>query len=97
MIENTAQTVGMKPVVKVTQQPEPLEEERRQMARIKRVIRRKTSGGVHSLGVEMRAGKLLLRGHCTSFYCKQIAQQAAMSFQPGQSIINEIEVDARPR
>jgi osmotically-inducible protein OsmY len=97
MIENTSQTVGTKPVVQVVRQPEQSEEERRQLARIKRVIRRKTGGGVQQLAVEMRVGTLLLRGRCTSFYCKQVAQQAAMSFLPGQSIINEIEVDSRPR
>jgi osmotically-inducible protein OsmY len=65
--------------------------------RIKRVIRRHTSGGIRELSVELQTGSVRLRGQCNSFYCKQMAQQAAMSFLPGETIVNEIEVAAVPR
>jgi hypothetical protein len=45
----------------------------RHLLKIKRAIRRMTSGGVHELAVEQQSDTVFLRGHCTSFYCKQIA------------------------
>jgi hypothetical protein len=72
-------------------------EERRRITRIKRVIRRHTSGGIRELAVELGAGSVHLRGQCNSFYCKQMAQQAAMNFLPGETIVNEIEVAGLPR
>ena len=62
------------------------------MARIKRAIRRNTSGGVQELAVEMQGDSLLLRGRCLSFYCKQVAQETAMSEFSGRPLINQIEV-----
>jgi osmotically-inducible protein OsmY len=80
--------------------PPPKEEsieQRRRIMRIKRVIRRHTSGGIRELAVELETGSVRLRGQCNSFYCKQMAQQAAMNFLPGETIVNEIEVAALPR
>jgi len=80
--------------------PPPSEESterRRHITRIKRVIRRSTSGGIRALTVELETGAVRLRGQCNSFYCKQMAQQAAMSFLPGETIVNEIEVAGLPR
>ena len=72
-------------------------EQRRRITRIKRVIRRQTSGGIRELAVDLEVGSVRLRGRCGSFYCKQMAQQAAMNFLPGETIVNEIEVAALPR
>ena len=72
------------------------DEHRRRVARIKRSIRRETSGGVHQLKVEVSEGTLRLRGRCSSFYCKQKAQHAAMDHLISETLVNEIEV-ALPR
>jgi len=72
-------------------------QQRRRITRIKRVIRRQTSGGIRELTVDLEDGSVRLRGRCSSFYCKQMAQQAAMTFLPGETIVNEIEVAALPR
>ncbi|MCC7084784.1 MAG: hypothetical protein IT427_07225 [Pirellulales bacterium] len=70
------------------------EQQLRSLARIKRAIRRKTNGGVQELSVQLRGATFVLGGQCSSFYCKQVAQEAAMSFlkESGEAIKNEIEV-----
>ena len=93
MTENT-RTVEARPVAI----DPPNEEQARLLARIKRAIRRKTSSGVQKLTVEMQADVVLLRGRCASFYCKQLAQQTAMSYLgDGAALQNEIEVISLPR
>ena len=73
------------------------DEERRRLVRIKRAIRRKTGGGILQLTVEVEGESLVLRGRSTSFYYKQIAQEACMKQLDGQLLVNEIQVDVRPR
>jgi hypothetical protein len=97
MRQDTSQAAPAKPVVELAINSPLLEEQRRRLVRIKRAIRRKTSGGIRELKMELRGDELLLRGSCSTFYCKQIAQTAAMSYLSGETLINEIEVDARPR
>lgn len=93
MTENTTQMTGAAPTA-----GGPSDEQKRLLARIKRAVRRKTGGGVLDLDVEMNAETIRLRGRCTSFYCKQGAQQAAMSFlADGAQLQNEIEVIPLPR
>jgi hypothetical protein len=60
--------------------------------RIKRTVRRETNGGVQDLNVRIDPAGIFLQGRCCSFYCKQLAQTAAMRLGGGASIINEIEV-----
>jgi hypothetical protein len=62
-------------------------------ARIKRSVRGRTCGGVRDLVVEIRADGILLNGHCDTFYCKQLAQHAAMRLAGRETVINHIEVD----
>jgi osmotically-inducible protein OsmY len=62
--------------------------------RIKRTVRRETNGGVQDLNVRIDPAGIFLQGRCCSFYCKQLAQTAAMRLGGGASIINEIEVAA---
>jgi len=95
MAENMSSARGIQEVVEVVLSPNERDAQRRRLARIKRAIRRQTAGGVHELAVEMQAGALVLRGHCASFYCKQLAQHAAML--SGETIVNEIKVDVVPR
>jgi osmotically-inducible protein OsmY len=88
-------TAAIKPSVAIDPASEA---QTRLLARIKRAIRRKTSGGVQKLAVEMQAEVVLLRGHCVSFYCKQLAQQTAMGFLgDGAQLQNEIEVLSTPK
>ena len=59
-----------------------------------RTVRRETNGGVQDLNVRIDPAGIFLQGRCCSFYCKQLAQTAAMRLGGGASIINEIEVAA---
>jgi hypothetical protein len=61
-------------------------------ARVRRAIRRETRGGVTQLKVEIDSRAIHLRGHCLSFYCKQLAQQAAMRLAGETALDNQIEV-----
>jgi hypothetical protein len=96
-MENATRVIGQ--IKRVGSDPSPeqqqLEEERRLLARIKRAIRRKTNGGVSALSVVKEEESLLLRGRCASFYCKQVAQHAALDFLDGEQLINQIEVAPR--
>jgi hypothetical protein len=94
MTEKTTPTIGTAPVAA----DEHIEQQKRFLTRIKRAVRRKTNGGVQSLTVEMHAEIVLIRGRCTSFYCKQMAQQTAMKYlAEGAQLQNEIEVASLPR
>jgi osmotically-inducible protein OsmY len=64
-------------------------------ARIRRAVRRETRGGVEQLKVEIDPRGIHLKGHCGSFYCKQLAQQAAMRLAGETSLDNQIEVRDR--
>lgn len=72
--------------------PETLEEAERLAARIERAVQRETGYGVHDLSVEVSDSGVLLRGRCTSYYCKQLAQHAAMAMPGGDRLVNSIEV-----
>lgn len=44
------------------------------------------------LTCEYREGRLLLRGRVTSYYYKQIAQEAVLRLEPIERVVNQIEV-----
>ncbi len=71
--------------------PESLAEAERLAASIARAVRRETSGGVRNLRVEVGRGGIVLEGRCDTFYCKQLAQHAAMHLS-GDTLTNEIRV-----
>lgn len=96
MADQAAGISAIKPVVDVAISKE-VDEERRRIVRIKRAIRRKTGGGILQLTVEVEGELLVLRGRSASFYYKQIAQEACMKQLDGQLLVNEIQVDVRPR
>ena len=73
--------------------PETLSDAEQLAASIEQAVRHETSGGVHNLSVEVHDGTILLRGSCTSFYYKQLAQHAAMAVPGGVSLTNCIEVE----
>lgn len=55
-------------------------------------IRRLTRGGVRDLEVVIESEAIRLRGRCSTFYCKQLAQHAAMHWIGKSRLYNEIEV-----
>ncbi len=72
--------------------PASVEEAERLVASIERAVQAGTSGGVENLCVEVNRDGVLLTGRCETFYCKQLAQHAAMATPGGQRLVNHIEV-----
>jgi hypothetical protein len=72
--------------------PETQEEAEELAASIEKAVQNETDGGVADLTVEIGPRGVLLRGHCESFYTKQLAQHAAMRIPGGNQLINSIEV-----
>ena len=72
--------------------PETLEEAERLVASIERAVQQETNGGVRDLAVEMDDEGIVLTGRCSTFYCKQLAQHAAMAIPGGDRLVNRIEV-----
>ncbi len=68
------------------------QERERWIARIERDIRGSTSGGVRNLEVQINAEGVFLRGHCGTYYCKQLAQHAALPIAADCKLHNLIEV-----
>lgn len=66
-------------------------------SRINRLIDEQTGGGVRELAVHVGMESVRLRGRCASFYCKQLAQHAAMQLSGDVAVVNEIEVFAENR
>jgi len=61
---------------------------------VHRAILRLAPGRIRELRVDERAGQLILTGRCGSFYCKQVAQHAAMDLAQGErQVHNHIMVD----
>jgi osmotically-inducible protein OsmY len=75
--------------------PPPIVDVQTWAARIRRAVRRETRGGVKQLKVEIDSRGIRLRGQCCSFYCKQLAQQAAMRLGGETPVDNQIEVGER--
>lgn len=61
-------------------------------ASIARVIRRRTRGMIRDLDVEIGPGGVVLRGHSSTYYGKQLAQHAALAVAGGHALRNEITV-----
>ena len=59
---------------------------------VRREILERTGGKIHDLRVEVRDTEVRLHGRCSTFYCKQLAQHAAMALIAGGTLVNEIEV-----
>lgn len=65
---------------------------RRDPPHVEVLIHTKTSGRVRDLRVECCANGLILRGRVTSYYVKQLAQQAVLETGELALLANEIEV-----
>jgi hypothetical protein len=72
--------------------PETLEEAEELATSIEQAVQRETGRGVNDLTVEVSPQGILLRGRCTTYYTKQLAQHAAMSMPGGERLTNSIEV-----
>ncbi len=72
--------------------PETLAEAEALAALIERAVQRETGHGVRDLSVEVGRKGVRLRGRCASYYCKQLAQHAAMGIPGGDRLTNSIEV-----
>jgi hypothetical protein len=72
--------------------PETLEEAEELAASIEKAIQLETGRGVADLTVEVSPQGIQLRGRCTTYYTKQLAQHAAMNIPGGDRLINSIEV-----
>ena len=72
--------------------PEPIAEAEELALSIQRAITRQTYGGIRDLHVEVTGNGVLLKGRCRTYYCKQLAQTAAMGVPGGARLTNQIEV-----
>ena len=59
---------------------------------IERAVQQETGRGVRNLCVEVSRDGVLLKGCCTTYYCKQLAQHAAMGVRGGDQVTNSIKV-----
>jgi osmotically-inducible protein OsmY len=72
--------------------PETLAEAEALAASIERAVQQETGRGVQNLGVEVSREGVRLTGRCTTYYCKQLAQHAAMGIRADGQLTNLIEV-----
>jgi hypothetical protein len=73
--------------------PQTLAEAEVMAASIEKAVQQETAGGVANLAVVVRGDRVWLHGSCSSYYCKQLAQHAAMTVPSGLRLTNCIEVD----
>lgn len=73
--------------------PETLAEAEELATLIERAVQMETGREVANLTVEVNDHGVLLRGHCETYYTKQLAQHAAMRMPGGERLVNSIEVD----
>jgi hypothetical protein len=91
-MERMSQTASLAPHG-MESAPLPLTAETEKLAaRIERAVRRGTSDKVRELKIELCRDGIYLRGRCGTFYCKQLAQTAAMAIVGKEPLINKIEV-----
>jgi hypothetical protein len=72
--------------------PETVEEAEELAASIEKAVQMETDHGVADLMVEVSHQGILLKGRCSTYYTKQLAQHAAMSIPGGDRLTNSIEV-----
>jgi len=72
--------------------PETLEEAEELAASIERAVQRETGRQIRNLTVEVNRDGVRLKGYCATYYCKQLAQHAAMAVPGGNRLTNSIEV-----
>ncbi|MGO9108706.1 MAG: hypothetical protein ACLP9L_05685 [Thermoguttaceae bacterium] len=73
--------------------PKTLVEAEALAASIEKAVQQETAGGVANLAVVVHGEHVWLHGSCSSYYCKQLAQHAAMTVPASLHLMNCIEVD----
>jgi len=59
---------------------------------IERAIHDMTNRGIQALRVLFESDRIVLSGHCKTYYLKQLAQEAILKITKRLEIINEIHV-----
>ena len=59
---------------------------------IEQMIHTTTNLGVQEMCVTLEDGKVVLSGHCRTFYTKKLAQHAAMKVLGTDELVNDIRV-----
>lgn len=72
--------------------PETLADAEKLAASIERAVQQETGHGVRNLSVEVNRDGVRLNGRCATYYCKQLAQHAAMGMPGGDRLTNSIQV-----
>ncbi len=67
--------------------PQTLAEAEALAVSIEKAVQEETAGGVANLSVTVRGNRIWLHGSCSSYYCKQLAQHAAMTVPAGVHLI----------
>jgi hypothetical protein len=73
--------------------PHTLVEAEKLALSIETAVQQETAGGVANLSVVIDKNHIWLHGSCSSYYCKQLAQHAAMAVPAVRNLTNCIEVD----
>lgn len=69
-----------------------VESPRWQIEQIERVVASRTNGLVRNLQVEVSGDDIVLSGHASNYYTKQLATHAVLETAKGVSLTNDIEV-----
>lgn len=59
---------------------------------VERLVQRHTNRGIRNMRIVCENGNLILSGYCTTFYTKQLAQQAIVNMIGDMTLINDIHV-----
>lgn len=70
----------------VTRSPQTLREA------LERSVRLRTGGLIRSLRVDVANGEVVISGLAPTYYAKQLATHAALSFDEPLAVVNNIEV-----
>jgi hypothetical protein len=68
----------------------------RLVSRILRRIESRLPGRVRQLSVYAAENAIVLSGHCSTYYTKQVAQHTAMGVMEYERLINNIDVNSPP-
>ena len=93
-MDQTVQDSGGTMPAKEVAIPSPPDAQAKELAaRIRRMIRRRTGGGVHQLRVDIGPDTIRLSGSCSTYYCRQLAQQAAMLLGKPRRVDDRVVVE----
>ena len=59
---------------------------------VENIVRRRTGGSIRQLKVEVTEGAIVLAGHTTTYYAKQLATHAVLEAIGDSELSNNIEV-----